>query len=100
MTEDGSLWEILRSHVSPEYVVACVQVRRFFYEALRNRPLQPQPISRSSSTEISTSCSEPHVPPVPQADPNRGTCMDNETGLLVNHAYGLADMKASSLTCG
>ncbi|CBN74523.1 conserved unknown protein [Ectocarpus siliculosus] len=25
MMEDGSLWETLRSHVSPEYVVACVQ---------------------------------------------------------------------------
>ncbi|CAN0393668.1 unnamed protein product, partial [Ectocarpus sp. 12 AP-2014] len=59
MMEDGSLWETLRSHVSPEYVVACVQ-----------------------------------------ADPNRGACIDNETGLLVNHAYGLADMKASCLTCG
>lgn len=31
-----------------------------------------------------------------QVDPNRGNCIDNETGLLVNHAYGLVDMKASS----
>ncbi len=30
----------------------------------------------------------------PQADQNRRSCLDNETGLLVNHAYGLADMKA------
>lgn len=29
----------------------------------------------------------------PQVDPNRGACLDNETGLLVNHAYGLVDMK-------
>lgn len=26
MIEDGSLWETLRRHVAPEYVVACVQV--------------------------------------------------------------------------
>lgn len=37
------------------------------------------------------------VPPiVEQVDPNRGSCLDNDTGILVNHAYGLADMKASS----
>ncbi|CAM9184574.1 unnamed protein product [Hapterophycus canaliculatus] len=31
-----------------------------------------------------------------QVDPNRGKCFDKETGLLVNHAYGLADMKECS----
>eukprot|EP00752_Nemacystus_decipiens_P004064 g3721.t2 len=41
MIEDGSLWETLRRHVCPEYVVACVQV-----------------------------------------DPNRGTCLDNDTGVF------------------
>eukprot|EP00903_Cladosiphon_okamuranus_P016865 g15549.t2 len=55
MIEDGSLWETLRRHISPDYVIACVQV-----------------------------------------DPNRGTCLDNDTGILVNHAYGLADMKECS----
>eukprot|EP00752_Nemacystus_decipiens_P004063 g3721.t1 len=55
MIEDGSLWETLRRHVCPEYVVACVQV-----------------------------------------DPNRGTCLDNDTGILINHAYGVADMKECS----
>ncbi|CAM9797164.1 unnamed protein product [Pylaiella littoralis] len=33
-----------------------------------------------------------------QVDPNRGACMDNETGLLINHAYRLVDMKASGFT--
>lgn len=37
------------------------------------------------------------MPPFPifsQADQNQRSCLDTETGLLVNHAYGLADMKA------
>jgi len=36
------------------------------------------------------------MPPFPifsQADQNQRSCLDTETGLLVNHAYGLADMK-------
>lgn len=28
-----------------------------------------------------------------QVDPSKRACLDNETGLLVNHAYGLAAMK-------
>ncbi|CAM9968754.1 unnamed protein product, partial [Sphacelaria rigidula] len=31
-----------------------------------------------------------------QVDPSQGACLDNETGLLVNHAYGLVDMKECS----
>lgn len=37
---------------------------------------------------------------VAQVDPNRGKCLDKETGLLVNHAYGLADMKVKYFCLG
>lgn len=30
---------------------------------------------------------------VSKVDPNRGACLDKDTGLLVNHAYRLIDMK-------
>lgn len=41
------------------------------------------------------------LPPIlGQVDPNRGTCLDNDTGILINHAYGLADMKVSSKPLG
>lgn len=34
----------------------------------------------------------------PQADSNHGACFNKDTGLLVNHAYGLVDMKAFNRT--
>lgn len=32
---------------------------------------------------------------VSKVDPNRGACLDKDTGLLVNHAYRLIDMKVT-----
>lgn len=37
MIEDGSLWETLRRHVSPDYVVACVQVSYLNFDARYRR---------------------------------------------------------------
>ena len=34
-----------------------------------------------------------YFPFSPKVDPDRDACLDCETGLLVNHAYGLEDMK-------
>lgn len=66
-----------------------------FFNALQLlTSLEPNEHLRQSNN---VSCYLGPCPLLVQADPNRGACLDSETGILVNHAYGLADMKVRDL---
>lgn len=121
MVGNGSLWDKLHHHIAPDYVVACVQVndrppasrQRSFVRAWS--PMQAKTLYELdyySAKLAPKRC--PHKEMVawgkhnvasqityfrsPQVDPSRGTCLDVESGLLVNHAYGVADVKVKNNT--
>lgn len=118
MVENGSLWETMCRYNTPDYVAACIQVSplapgdpsirspcpggRTFNLHVKSNPVEESKTKKAKVLMRSNprrSClSSNHTPFYLKVDPDRDACLDGETGLLVNHAYGLEDMKVCEKT--